>query len=255
MKLINESVWKFDSVKYGAYMALFLSCLHLVLQEVSNANVLPATYQSIVSIILVLLATIIGRKKAQPELNPEPTVLGFASLPDNTITFEQAFERLIGHEAGYTNLRSDPGSWTGGIVGKGQLKGTKYGIAANTYPHIDIKNLTLAEAKEIYRRDWWEKLGAEQLHSAIVFQLWDFAVNAGKSRAIKELQQVAGVPADGVIGPKTINAVNTMDLNDVLLTLTAERLKFYTDLSTFKTFGKGWVRRVADNLVYAAKDN
>lgn len=255
MKLINESVWKFDSVKYGAYMALFLSCLQLVLQEVSNANVLPATYQSIVSIILVLLATIIGRKKAQPELNPEPTVLGFASLPDNTITFEQAFERLIGHEAGYTNLRSDPGNWTGGIVGKGQLKGTKYGIAANTYPHIDIKNLTLAEAKEIYRRDWWEKLGAEQLHSAIVFQLWDFAVNAGKSRAIKELQQVAGVPADGIIGPKTIAAVNDMDLNDVLLTLTAERLKFYTDLSTFKTFGKGWVRRVADNLVYAAKDN
>ncbi|MCK4089786.1 glycoside hydrolase family 108 protein [Acinetobacter radioresistens] len=171
------------------------------------------------------------------------------------MTFEQAFERLIGHEAGYTNLRSDPGNWTGGVVGKGQLKGTKYGIAANTYPHIDIKNLTLAEAKEIYRRDWWEKLGAEQLHSAIVFQLWDFAVNAGKSRAIKELQQVAGVPADGIIGPKTIAAVNAMDLNDVLLTLTAERLKFYTDLSTFKTFGKGWVRRVADNLVYAAKDN
>ena len=182
----------------------FLSCLQLVLQEVSNANVLPATYQSIVSIILVLLATIIGRKKAQPELNPEPTVLGFASLPDNTITFEQAFERLIGHEAGYTNLRSDPGNWTGGVVGKGQLKGTKYGIAANTYPHIDIKNLTLAEAKEIYRRDWWEKLGAEQLHSAIVFQLWDFAVNAGKSRAIKELQQVVGVPADGIIGPKRL---------------------------------------------------
>lgn len=176
----------------------------MVLQEVSNANVLPATYQSIVSIILVLLATIIGRKKAQPELNPEPTVLGFASLPDNTITFEQAFERLIGHEAGYTNLRSDPGNWTGGVVGKGQLKGTKYGIAANTYPHIDIKNLTLAEAKEIYRRDWWEKLGAEQLHSAIVFQLWDFAVNAGKAELLKNCNKSQGFRLMASLGPKQL---------------------------------------------------
>ena len=44
MKLINESVWKFDSVKYGAYMALFLSCLQLVIQEVYNANILPEPY-------------------------------------------------------------------------------------------------------------------------------------------------------------------------------------------------------------------
>ena len=69
MKLINESVWRFDSVKYGAYMALFLSCLHLILQEVYNANILPEPYQSIASIILVFLATYVGRKKVQPELH------------------------------------------------------------------------------------------------------------------------------------------------------------------------------------------
>ncbi len=69
MKLINESVWKFDSVKYGAYMALFLSCLQLVLQEVYNANILPEPYQTIVSLGLMFLAVLIGRKKAQPNLN------------------------------------------------------------------------------------------------------------------------------------------------------------------------------------------
>lgn len=55
------------------------------------------------------------------------------------MTFDKAFDRLIGHEAGYSNDRRDPGNWTGGIVGKGQLKGTKFGIAANTYPNLDIK--------------------------------------------------------------------------------------------------------------------
>ncbi len=171
------------------------------------------------------------------------------------MTFDKAFERLIGHEAGYSNDRRDPGNWTGGIVGKGSLKGTKFGIAANTYPNIDIKNLTIEQAKQIYKRDWWDKLGADSLHPAIVFQLWDFAVNAGKSRAVKELQQVAGVPDDGVIGPKTIAAVKAMDVNDVLLRLTAERLKFYTSLSTWATHGKGWTNRVAENLIYAAQDN
>ncbi|MBD8008745.1 N-acetylmuramoyl-L-alanine amidase [Acinetobacter pecorum] len=77
MKLINESVWKFDSVKYGAYMALFLSCIHLVLQEVYNANVLPEPYQTIVSLGLMFLAVLIGRKKAQPNLQ-QP--LGFATI-------------------------------------------------------------------------------------------------------------------------------------------------------------------------------
>jgi len=86
----------------------------------------------------------------------------------------------------------------------GTLKGTKFGLAAKSYPNLDIKNITLAQAKEIYKKDWWDKLGGHGLHSAITFQLWDFAINAGKSRAIKELQQVAGVTADGMIGLKQL---------------------------------------------------
>ncbi|WP_166168462.1 glycoside hydrolase family 108 protein [Acinetobacter sp. SA01] len=171
------------------------------------------------------------------------------------MTFDEAFRRLIGHEGGYSKDSRDPGNWTLGKVGVGTLKGTKYGLAANTYPNLDIKNLTLEQAKEIYKKDWWDKLGGHGLHSAITFQLWDFAINAGRSRAIKELQQAVGVTADGVIGPKTIEAVNAQDLNDVLLSLTAERLKFYTSLDSFKTYGKGWTNRVAENLKFAAQDN
>lgn len=170
------------------------------------------------------------------------------------MNFEKAFARLIGHEGGYSTDRNDPGNWTGGKVGKGVLKGTKYGIAANTYPNLDIKNLTLEQAKAIYKKDWWDKLGAEQLHPAIVYQLWDFAVNAGKSRAVKELQQVAGVIDDGILGAKTIAAVKALPVTDVLILLTAERLRFYTSLTTWGTYGKGWTNRVADNLKYVVPD-
>lgn len=255
MKFIQESAWQYLSVKLPAWGAFIFGVLPVLIQEGVNTQLIAPQYHAMLLTVVLPALALFGKKKYQPELHPEPTVLGFAYLPVDSITFDEAFKRLIGHEGGYSTDRRDPGNWTGGRVGVGTLKGTKFGLAANTYPNLDIKNLTLAQAKSIYKKDWWDKLGADGMHSAIVFQLWDFAINAGKSRAIKELQQAVGVPADGIIGPQTLAAVNSHDLNDVILSLTAERLKFYTSLSTFKTYGKGWTNRVADNLKYAAQDN
>lgn len=255
MKFIQESAWQYLSVKLPAWGAFIFGVLPVLIQEGVNTQLIAPQYHAMLLTVVLPALALFGKKKYQPELHPEPTVLGFANLPVDSITFDEAFKRLIGHEGGYSTDRRDPGNWTGGRVGVGTLKGTKFGLAANTYPNLDIKNLTLAQAKAIYKKDWWDKLGADGMHSAIVFQLWDFAINAGKSRAIKELQQAVGVPADGIIGPQTLAAVNEHDLNDVILSLTAERLKFYTSLSTFKTYGKGWTNRVADNLKYAAQDN
>ena len=255
MKFIQESAWQYLSVKLPAWGAFIFGVLPVLIQEGVNTQLIAPQYHAMLLTVVLPALALFGKKKYQPELHPEPTVLGFANLPVDSITFDEAFKRLIGHEGGYSTDRRDPGNWTGGRVGVGTLKGTKFGLAANTYPNLDIKNLTLAQAKAIYKKDWWDKLGADGMHSAIVFQLWDFAINAGKSRAIKELQQAVGVPADGIIGPQTLAAVNSHDWNDVILSLTAERLKFYTSLSTFKTYGKGWTNRVADNLKYAAQDN
>ncbi len=255
MKFIQESAWQYLSVKLPAWGAFIFGVLPVLIQEGVNTQLIAPQYHAMLLTVVLPALALFGKKKYQPELHPEPTILGFANLPVDSITFDEAFKRLIGHEGGYSTDRRDPGNWTGGRVGVGTLKGTKFGLAANTYPNLDIKNLTLAQAKSIYKKDWWDKLGADGMHSAIVFQLWDFAINAGKSRAIKELQQAVGVPADGIIGPQTLAAVNSHDLNDVILSLTAERLKFYTSLSTFKTYGKGWTNRVADNLKYAAQDN
>jgi len=171
------------------------------------------------------------------------------------MNFDDAFKRLINHEGGFSDDRSDPGNWTGGRVGVGELKGTKYGIAANTYGDVDIKNLTIEDAKKIYYRDWWLKAGADQLDGAIVFQMWDFAVNAGMSTARRALQRAARVADDGQIGPLTIRAVRSMSTTDVLMRFNAQRLKHYTGLSTWPNFGKGWTNRVAGQLEYGAEDS
>lgn len=155
--------------------------------------------------------------------------------------FDTAFARLIDSEGGYSNNPEDPGGET------------KFGISKRSYPDVDIANLTIDGAKAIYFRDFWEPLGAA--HPAIKFQCFDFAVNSGIQTAIRKLQAAVGVADDGHWGPVSAAALTKMDLNDVLMRFAAQRLLFMTSLSTWPTFGKGWARRVAHDLLYAAEDN
>ena len=80
------------------------------------------------------------------------------------MNFDKAFMCVVGAEGGFSNDPKDRGNWTGGKVGSGILMGTKFGIAANTYgnklksQNMTIKNLTVDDAKQIYKRDWWDKL-------------------------------------------------------------------------------------------------
>lgn len=157
------------------------------------------------------------------------------------IDFDTAFARLINIEGGYSNDPNDPGGET------------KYGISKRSYPNVDIKNLTLDGAKAIYRADFWDVLGTAD--PAIKFQAFDFAVNSGIQTAVRKLQLAIGVADDGHWGPRSAAHLASMDLNDVLLRFAAERLLFMTNLSKWDNYGRGWARRIANNLKYASEDN
>lgn len=174
---------------------------------------------------------------------------------DSMDPFDIVFERMFTHEGGYQNHPGDRGNWTSGRVGVGELKGTKYGISAMTYPHLEIIDLSYAEAKEIYKREWWDTLGMQRFPEALRFQLFDAAINHGMYNTTKILQRAVGVAPDAIIGPKTLAAVNGAGVSDLLINFLAERLQFMTQISTWNRFGKGWARRIAANLRYAAKDN
>lgn len=169
--------------------------------------------------------------------------------------FDVVFDRVVGHEGGFQADPRDRGNWTGGEVNKGKLVGTKFGLAAMTYPDVDIKNLTVSQAKDIYFRDWWTRLGMGGWSKALAYQMFDAAVNHGSGRANQFLQRAVGVKDDGVIGPVTAKAVAAMDNNDILLRFLAERLEYFTNVKTWESYSKGWARRVAQNLRYAAEDN
>jgi lysozyme family protein len=161
--------------------------------------------------------------------------------------FNQFFDRLIKHEGGYVNHPSDPGGETNWGI-------TKRTAMANGYTG-SMRAMTREQAKVIYKKAFWERYQCDKMPSAIAWQFFDTAVNHGNGNASRMLQRALGVADDGVIGRITLQAIQNADVNDLLMKFNAQRLKFYTKLSTFSTFGRGWVNRVAGNLEHGAEDN
>jgi lysozyme family protein len=155
------------------------------------------------------------------------------------MTFDQAFERLVGHEGGYVNDPRDAG------------QETKYGISRRSYPGEMIRTMTLDRAKEIYLRDYWGPAGCDTVPDAIKFDLFDMAVNSGVGTAIKTLQRTVGVDDDGKLGPVTLQAVASMPPLRFIARFNGARLQFMSALPAWPAFGRGWANRIAKNLLEA----
>ena len=166
--------------------------------------------------------------------------------------FDRAFKLVIGHEGGFQNDRRDRGNWTTGIIGRGELRGTKYGITAMAYPSLDIRNLTLDAAKTIYFDGYWTLAGCELLPDGVAYAQFDAAVNHGVSRAIKFLQGAVGAGPDGIIGPQTRKKINQAQPERMIRDMLSLRVKFYMDLDKLNNiYGLGWSRRAVDVVIAA----
>lgn len=154
------------------------------------------------------------------------------------MNFDDAFQRLIGHEGGYVNDPQDPGGET------------KYGISKRAFPNEDIAGLTLDRAKALYRLNYWAKAGCDTAPELLKFELFDMAVNQGVRAAVKALQYAAGVEDDGLIGNKTVQAVQAMLPIRLLFRFDAARLVHYAEVhdDQLVRFGRGWLRRVGSNM-------
>ena len=159
------------------------------------------------------------------------------------MTFDDAFDRLLGHEGGYSNDPSDPGGET------------NWGISKRSYPDVDVKNLTREGAKALYLRDFWQRIAADEMPDGVAFQTFDFAVNSGIETAVRKLQAAVGAADDGHWGPRSRAAVAALSESDVIMRLNAQRLRFMTALRNWPNASRGWARRIARNLEYGAEDS
>ena len=154
-------------------------------------------------------------------------------------SFKEIIKKVLEHEGGYVNDPKDLGGET------------KYGITKRFYPDIDIKNLTIEQATEIYKKDYWDRNKVESLPQNLWHIYFDMCVNMGKRTAVKVLQRAAvnkgkNIEVDGGLGPMTIGALKGVELDRVR----AFRVKYYVDLITAKPeqekFYLGWFRRATE---------
>ena len=167
--------------------------------------------------------------------------------------FLQAFKNVVGEEGGYDTNPLDPGNWTGGQCNSGALHGTKFGISANAYPNLDIRNLTLDAARQLYYDDVWVKLRCDSLSPPLALHVFDAGVNNGPGRAIRWLQMAVGATVDGELGDATIAAAKSREPTLACTEFLAQRIFFQAQIPTWHTFGLGWSRRLANlpNLALA----
>jgi len=154
--------------------------------------------------------------------------------------WEKCLEMILHHEGGYVNHPKDPGGETNLGVTKRVYEewgGTK-----------DMKDLTIEDVSPIYKKNYWDKVKADELPSGLDLCIFDFGVNAGPGRAAKYLQSLVGTTVDGGIGPNSLRAVaehvDRWSIERTIDDYQANRQKYYEKLKTFDTFGRGWTRRV-----------
>jgi lysozyme family protein len=164
--------------------------------------------------------------------------------------WDKSFDHVVAHEGGFTNDERDPGN----KLPDGRKGSTMWGCTqANWEAYIgkqvtqdDMKALTKEDVKPLYKRDYWDAVKGDDLPNGVDYAVFDFAINAGPGRAKKTLQTALGVTADGGIGPGTLAAIQAADAADLLQKFSDAKTSFYQGLPTFQTYGKGWLKRVAE---------
>jgi len=146
--------------------------------------------------------------------------------------FLQAFAFVLNAEGGGT-ITDDPED-PGGL--------TRWGISKRSHPDLDIANLTLEHARDIYREEYWQRCRCDEFPPPLGMALFDAAVNQGPIRAIRLLQRALRVEEDGVIGPDTLAAANSVITDDLLIQFLSYRASAYAVLNP--RFHRGWFARL-----------
>ena len=161
--------------------------------------------------------------------------------------YDKCLKTILHHEGGYVNHPKDPGGETNLGVTKRVYQehgGTK-----------DMKDLLVEDVAPIYKKGYWDKMKGDDLPGGLDLCVFDFGVNAGPGRAAKFLQQMIGTTVDGGIGPNTLAKVEEYvrenGEHETVKKYQEMRQKYYEQLSTFATFGKGWTRRVEETTKLA----
>ena len=169
--------------------------------------------------------------------------------------FEDCLARILKHEGGYVNDPLD----SGGRTNLGVTQRVWEEFVGHPVTEADMKALTPEKIAPMYKLKYWNPSYCEVLPKGLDYVVFDFAVNAGTGRSVKTLQQAIGCVSDGVIGPKTMAAINDANPKDLITKFSDARADFYQGIVARKPdqarFIKGWLNRVEDAKKLALEEH
>ncbi len=133
---------------------------------------------------------------------------------------------------------------------------TQYGVTLSTYRELinskateeDLKKLTREKAKDIFKKDYYERYKINKLPDYMQHNVLDMAINSGPGTAIKLLQKQIGTDIDNAIGPNTIKAAENYNMPGQFNNIYgSNRVSYYEDLvknnKSKSKFLEGWKNR------------
>lgn len=144
-------------------------------------------------------------------------------------------------EGGYVNHPSDPGGETNHGVTLGFLRQVKPNATS-----ADLKALTKDDARAIFDEHFVRRPGFDQLPDAVQAEAVALGINAGIPRAVKVLQQAAGVKEDGHLGPSTLNALRGVSNEKIRAAVDGYYQRLVARRPELGVFLKGWLKRSAN---------
>lgn len=173
----------------------------------------------------------------------EILAIAAAQAEDQLRRFAACVAVTLRWEGGYVDHPKDPGGCTNHGITRATLE--RWRRAPVTCD--DVRALTVAEARGIYRAHYWNALQADALPDGLDLAVFDFAVNSGRRRAAEFLQRQLGVEDDGVIGPVTLAAAHGVTHHTAFIVQFQDaRMDFLRGLDGWEAFGAGWANRVVD---------
>jgi lysozyme family protein len=157
-------------------------------------------------------------------------------------SFDDAFRALIGSEGGYSFNPADPGGET--MWGVTARVARAFGYAGA------MKDLPLATAKEIAKTKYWDPLRLDEFDPRVAFQIFDANYNGGL--VVLWMQKASGAEEDGKFGQATVDAVKAADPLKFVMRFAAYRVRYLKGLHVWPNFSRGWMDRMANNLLLGA---
>ena len=151
---------------------------------------------------------------------------------------------ILKWEGGFVNDKDD----LGGATNKGVTLATFRSVYGQNKTVTDLKNMTDEQWDKIFKKYFWDKWKADEIKDQSVANILVDWVWASGAYGIKIPQRVLGVSVDGIVGAKTIAAVNAMAGKPLFNLIKQERIEFVNRICTSrpqnKKFKKGWLNRI-----------